>query len=282
MTLIAHPAADLFPMFGDDEFQSLVNDIKENGLLDPIYLFDGKILDGRNRYKACTVAGVEPKTVTWVDRGSGPISWVLSKNFQRRDMTKSQKAAVAVEAEALFAIEAKERMAAAGASAAPGRPADKGDQKVDQVRAPQSLDQAGDLLGVNRQYVSDAKKLRETAPETYEKVKAGTVTIQEAKREQKRVARRDELAIQFAQKTAPTPTVVGAEVTKAMKLAAVRATTEATLRDLDLCVDATHRVLPDPETFRTCDEGQAKRLDRIASEFDQIARDLRALRGDSK
>jgi len=174
-----HPAAELFPMIDTEELNALADDIKANGLIDPIVIYKGQVLDGRNRLAACQRAGVEPRVIhtTLMDGQIGPTEWVLSKNLHRRQLTKSQAAAVAVEAEALFAIEAKERQ---------GNRTDLEpdfDKKIDQSRAPQSLDRAGDLLNVNRQYVSDAKKLRDEAPETYERVKAGKLNMQQAKRE---------------------------------------------------------------------------------------------------
>jgi predicted DNA-binding transcriptional regulator AlpA len=52
--LEAHPLADIFPMLDQKEptFIALVEDIKANGLHEPVTLLDGKILDGRNRYEA--------------------------------------------------------------------------------------------------------------------------------------------------------------------------------------------------------------------------------------
>ena len=57
-----HAAAALFPLLEVEspEFGELIQDIREHGLLQPIVLCDGKILDGRNRYRACQHAGVEP------------------------------------------------------------------------------------------------------------------------------------------------------------------------------------------------------------------------------
>jgi hypothetical protein len=89
----AHPAAEAFRMLPDDELQALADDIAEKGLFDPIMLdTDGVMLiDGRNRLKACRLAGVEPR-FDRLPAGIDPVGYIVSKNINRRDLTKGQKA----------------------------------------------------------------------------------------------------------------------------------------------------------------------------------------------
>jgi len=87
-----HPAAEVFPLLVGKEFAALVSDIKEHGQIDPILVLDGMILDGRNRWRACREASVEPKTKDWP--GGNPWDFVWSKNAERRHLEPGQKAAI--------------------------------------------------------------------------------------------------------------------------------------------------------------------------------------------
>jgi hypothetical protein len=90
MTHEIHPLADTVPLMSETEYQDLLADIRAHGLTDPITLYENKVLDGRNRLRACEEAGIEPK----FDKFSGgdPAAFVLSKNIKRRHLTTSQKA----------------------------------------------------------------------------------------------------------------------------------------------------------------------------------------------
>jgi len=88
-----HPAADVFPLIPAAEFYQLVDDIKANGLQEPVILHEGAILDGRNRYLACLEAGVEPTFAPF--RGGDPVAFVISANLRRRHLDESQRAMVA-------------------------------------------------------------------------------------------------------------------------------------------------------------------------------------------
>ena len=89
--LTAHPYADAWPLMVGDELDELTEDIATQGLLQPIILLDGLILDGRNRYAACLGAGVPPVFEDYT--GDDPLSFVQSANGARRHQSKGSKAA---------------------------------------------------------------------------------------------------------------------------------------------------------------------------------------------
>ncbi len=48
-----HPVANIFPLMGEAELDALAEDIRANGLREPVWLHrDGRIVDGRNRWLA--------------------------------------------------------------------------------------------------------------------------------------------------------------------------------------------------------------------------------------
>lgn len=93
-----HPLAELFPLMDDAELKELAEDIKIHGQRAPITLLAGKILDGRNRWRACTIAKITPKTRQF-ENGGDPLEFVISANLHRRHLTIEQRAFIAAKFE---------------------------------------------------------------------------------------------------------------------------------------------------------------------------------------
>jgi hypothetical protein len=169
-----HPIADVWPMMDEAKLAELADDIRKNGQLVPVWIYEDKILDGRNRWAACKIAGVEPKTKEYA--GDEPTAFAVSLNDRRRHMGKSALAAVAAELEPHFAADAKRRQIR--------KPkAESVVEKVPQQNLGKAREEAAKSVGVNDRYVSDAKKVKTEAPEVFERLKAGKITLQDAKRE---------------------------------------------------------------------------------------------------
>ena len=90
VSLEFHDIANQFPMMSEAEFSALVDDIKANGQREPIVLFEGKVLDGRNRYRACETLAIEPIVKEFEGSYDQAVQLGISSNLKRRHLSKSQ------------------------------------------------------------------------------------------------------------------------------------------------------------------------------------------------
>lgn len=130
-----HPLCELFNKPQKDDFDSLVESIKQVGLLDPIKLFERKILDGRSRYAACLAADIEPRFQEV--EPEDPIAYVAALNLSRRHLTASEKAMHGARIAAAYEDDAIKRESNGGLASreAKGRAAEKAAKLVDVSRA---------------------------------------------------------------------------------------------------------------------------------------------------
>jgi hypothetical protein len=177
-----HEVANLFPLIEGKEFEQLKADIKEHGQRLPVWTYRGRIIDGRNRYRACRELGMEPSTQEWDGNGS-LVAFVWSLNGPRRHLGKGQLAAVAVEMLPWLEKEARERQRQAGKVHGKGRPKAKLPELIPEAKRDdgEARKQAAKLAGTNARYVSMAKAIKEADPEAFEQVKAGKVNLHQAK-----------------------------------------------------------------------------------------------------
>lgn len=191
-----HPYAEIFSMMSESELEELVADIDQNGQLSPIQIYDGMILDGRNRYWALEILNErrhkEGKPLVAMTYGTfakevNPrndalaLSFVRSHNLMRRNLTTSQRAALAAEFERHYAEIAKREEAWR-----------KSKQNLERENYPtvvnsqhsplqnKSAYKAGKDMNVGQQSVSRAKAVMEANPELHQAVKNGEISVNAA------------------------------------------------------------------------------------------------------
>lgn len=172
-----HPYADVFPLMTKTELRELTASIQGRGLKIPIVLYEGKILDGRNRYTACRQAGVEPH-FEYFNGDDDPVEFIVERNLRRRQLSESQKGLVVAKI----------------ANLPRGNPSLKkpaNEQKAQQTPNPPrggfSEAQAAKTVGVGERTVSRGKRvLREGSKDQVKAVESGEKTLGEVEKEIKR------------------------------------------------------------------------------------------------
>jgi len=202
-----HPFADVFPLLSEPELADLAKDIKQNGLRQPIWTFEGQILDGRNRMEACRRVGVKPVFEDFHGSRAQAAEVVWSLNFKRRHLTPSQAAACCVEFDALLATLTAQAKAVQHAQAERGKEGGRGKKKPLPPRGGKGLGKpkaaadkttAGKLAqhaGVSSRTIERALALKEADPAKLAAVKAGTITLGQAERENKHAAVQQRVAL---------------------------------------------------------------------------------------
>lgn len=171
----AHPLCRILPEMTDAEFRPLVADIRAKGLMRPIVTLEGKILDGRHRFRACKEAGVTPRFEEYT--GTDPVGFVQSC-CTHRSLSATQRAMVAAGFLEYEREQARKRQS--HGETGPGKtlvedfpPALNG----------KARDKAGERMGVSGKSVTDAEHVMSKAvPEVMQKLKSGDMALNEAKR----------------------------------------------------------------------------------------------------
>lgn len=160
-----HPLASIFPSMSDDQFADLVADIEQNGLIEKITLYQGKIIDGIHRYKALRKLD---RTIQWSDyTGDDPVRFVVSKNLRRRHLNESQRAMIAA---SICNLKEGTPIGSRGNSET---------RSIDRVSISET--QAGKMMKVGQATVTRAKKVRRKgAPEVIAAVENGELSVNAA------------------------------------------------------------------------------------------------------
>lgn len=196
-----HPACELFPMMDGDSLAALGDDIRTNGLVNPIVVHEGQIVDGRNRLLACQNAGVGPQFADWrrIYKGQMPIArWIWSINVERRHLTRDQIAATIVAIKAWEEQEAARQRQdqARKEQGGHGKEGGRGNRKAlgpdwtprvsGAAAKPESMGRVREKLakeaGVSVRSVRQALTVQQADPELLKHVAHGDITLRQAEK----------------------------------------------------------------------------------------------------
>lgn len=152
-----HQLANIFPLIEGQAYKDLLTDVLNHGVREPIWIYEGKILDGRNRYRAATAMNVPFEAKEY--EGSDAAGFVISLNLHRRHLSEAQRGMVAAKLANLPAH----------------RPAvNSANLQTSSV----SQTDAAEMLNVSTRTVASAKKIIEEAPEEVTKaVERGDISV---------------------------------------------------------------------------------------------------------
>ena len=171
---------NIFPEANQEDFDRLVDSIRTNGFdrTLPVIVYNGEVIDGWNRIKACEQLGIEPRIEQFQGTDQDAMQFIIRSNT-RRNLNKGQWATIAVEASAMMEelkAEAAKRMLAGKAD-----PPEKVAEGY--ARACESRQLLAKAHNTNHRYVAQAQALKAQAPDVFQAVKSGKLTLQDGRRE---------------------------------------------------------------------------------------------------
>ena len=175
----AHALAELFPRLQGADLTAMADDIEANGLHHAIILYGDppRVLDGRNRLAACSIANIEPRFETFEGTEDEALALVLSLNLARRHLSTAQKATLAVRLLPIEREAARRRMHA-------GRPPSDLEPPQDVAEVSASAEMpingeanalAGARVGLSKETVRKAARIAQDAPTIFAAMEAGVV-----------------------------------------------------------------------------------------------------------
>lgn len=170
-----HELSTVFTSFEDtQEFDGIVVSIKQYGLFEPILMWQGWIVDGRHRHKACLKADVKPTYEYLPDDMPFNVvrDRVIAANIMRRHLTTGQRAMTAA--------------ALANMTVGGDRGNQYGKSQRNNCSDAKSNKDAADQLNVSDMSVKRAKAIKRDAPDLAEEVSKGNMTLNAADNERRK------------------------------------------------------------------------------------------------
>ena len=160
---------ELIPKLADEEYAQLESNLKENGIREPISIWENTIIDGHNRYEIAMKYNLPFKTESYnFENESDAILWIIKNQLGRRNMSAYDRSILALRLKPVIAEKAKEKQSDAGGALR---------QKSD--KAPiDTKKELAELAGVSHDTISKVEKIEQQGtPEIIERIKRGDISI---------------------------------------------------------------------------------------------------------
>lgn len=244
-----HPACAVYPMMSEEDLLALGLDIEKFGQRDPVVLLLGQLLDGKNRWEACSLNGIDALTREFgsdPNDGDDPVRFVFSKNNLRRHLSYNERCMVA---DAISAL------------SMPHRP-----EKTNLNKIVITQEEAAKRHGVSQSGVSAARTIRlahknkEVPDQVVEDVKKGKKSIQKIANEIRAKSRAEnpDKPKRGPKKKTPTPVVTSLEEVRAKREARARKIEEALAQGQRLEWDNKPVVMFGVQLWPVADEDRLK------------------------
>jgi hypothetical protein len=185
---------NIFPEMSEDEFNRLKADMQKNGFDQcyPIMQYDNAILDGWNRYRACTELKITPFIDHFAGTDEEALAFVMRSN-KRRNLSDERLTALALQSDDMMKtiqkqVEEgrKEKLIGNDNAKKEKTTTPNSDSLISKDKNQNTTDAIiADTIGVKRNQVEKIKKLKKENPDGFEKVAAGKTTTRKLNAEKK-------------------------------------------------------------------------------------------------
>ena len=186
-SLRRHPQAALVPPMPADHYQAFRSDIARRGVLTPLEITaNGVVLDGRERLRAASELQIETVPIRII-APTDEVEYILLCALQRRQLTASQKAALALELQRYQELKA---------DAAQRRLQNLCQTSTEVAILPprgKTREIAASWAGVSPRTLQDAATVQAHDPALFEQIKQGQIAADQAARRIRRRLRDDQI-----------------------------------------------------------------------------------------
>lgn len=177
----------LIPPLKPEERSGLEADIKTDGCLDPLKVWNGVIIDGHNRYDICKKNEIAFTTTDLsFNSRDDAIIWIIRNQFHRHNLNAYQQSVLALILKPLLSKKAKKNQ-----SRSKGRGKKGLENSTDLIDTREEVAKAA---GVSSNTIAKVEKIeKEATPEQKEKLVSGEVSINHVAKQIRKKERREEI-----------------------------------------------------------------------------------------